>query len=137
MGNANPCGDYVCQYNILNCPNHTIPYKWPVKGQRYRTFGGELIYQGCDYENNMYLPPASLVYLPRTFLGMDSTLLKQEFPEYLSTLWWQPFKKLSKDADNQIRFHTSDQKGVYLITVQGFAENGQPFYGEKTIRVED
>ncbi|MGE9313526.1 hypothetical protein ACLOAU_17885 [Niabella sp. CJ426] len=137
MGRANPCGDYVCQYNILNCPNHIIPYKWPVRGQRYRTFGGELIYQGCDYENNMYLPSASLVYLPRTFLGMDTTLLKQEFPEYLSTLLWQPFKKLRKDGDNQLVFHTSDQKGVYLITVQGFAENGQPFYGEKMIRVED
>jgi hypothetical protein len=137
LGSPNPCGDYVCQYNILNCPNHTIPYKWPVKGQRYRSFGVELVYQGCDYENNMYLPPRSLIYLPRTFLGMDTTLLKQEFPEYLSTLWWQPFKKLAKDGDNQLVFHTSDQKGVYLITVQGFAENGQPFYGEKTIRVEE
>ncbi len=68
---------------------------------------------------------------------MDTTLLKQEFPEYLSTLWWQPFKKLAKDGDNQLVFHTSDQKGVYLITVQGFAENGQPFYGEKTIKVEE
>lgn len=137
MGRANPCGDYVCQYNILNCPNHTIPYKWPVKGQRYSSFGVEQVYQGCDYENNMYLASGSLIYLPRTFLGMDTTLLKQEFPEYLSTLWWQPFKKLAKDGDNQLLFHTSDQKGVYLITVQGFAENGQPFYGEKTIRVED
>ncbi|MCH5720001.1 hypothetical protein [Niabella hibiscisoli] len=96
MGRANPCGDYVCQNNILNCPNHTVPYKWPVKGQRYRTFSGELIYQGCDYENNMYLSATSLVYLPRTFLGMDTTLLKQEFPEYLSTLWWQPFRRLKK-----------------------------------------
>ncbi len=137
MGRANPCGDYVCQYNILNCPNHTIPYKWPVMGQKYRSFTGEIIYQGCDYQNNMYLPAASLVYLPRTFLGMDTTLLKQEFPEYLSTVLWQPFKRLGKEEDNQLIFHTSDQKGVYLITVQGFAENGQPFYGEKTIRVED
>jgi len=137
MGRANPCGDYVCQNNILNCPNHTVPYKWPVKGQRYRTFSGELIYQGCDYENNMYLSATSLVYLPRTFLGMDTTLLKQEFPEYLSTLWWQPFKRLKKEEGNQLAFHSSDQKGVYLITVQGFAENGQPFYGEKTIRIED
>lgn len=138
MGVANPCGDYVCQNNILNCVNHTIPFKWPVKGQQYRTVSGfKIMYEGCDYIDNQYLPSTSLVNLPRTFLGMDTTLLKQEFPEYLSTLWWQPFKKLSKEKNNQLVFHTSDQKGIYLITVQGFAENGQPFYGEKTIRVED
>lgn len=137
MGRTNPCGDYVCQYNILNCPNHTVPYKWPVKGERYRSFSGEFVYQGCDYENNMYIPSASLVYRPRTFLGMDSTLLKQDFPEHLSTLWWQPFKWLKKEEPTALSFHTSDQKGTYLITVQGFAENGQPFYGEKLIRVEE
>lgn len=137
LGRANACGDYVCQFNILNCPNHTIPYKWPVKGERYRSFGVDLVYQGCDYENSMYLPATSLIYLPRTFLGMDSTLLKQQFPEYLSTLYWQPFKALRKEQENTVTFHTSDQTGVYLLTVQGFADNGQPFYGEKTIRVTD
>jgi len=134
---ATPCGDYVCQFNVLNCGNHTVPYKRPVKGERYRGHSGMIVYEGCNLEDKTYLPASIPVYLPLAFLGMDSSLLREEHPEYLSTLWWQPFKKLSKEADNQIMFHASDQKGLYLITVQGFAENGQPFYGEKTIRVED
>lgn len=136
-GRANACGDYVCQYNILNCPNHIIPFKEPIKGERYGSAGsGQIIYQGCDEENSLYLPSFTPVYLSRKFLGMDSTLLKQDFPEYLSTLYWQPFTTINKEGDNEVHFNTSDQEGVYLLTVQGFADNGYPFYAEKIIHVK-
>lgn len=142
-GTANPCGDYVCEYNVLNCRNHTVPYTWPVKGESYRSSTSrELkVYEGCEdkegYQPNIYLPPSTPVYLARTFLGMDSALLKQEFPEYLSTICWMPFTRIFKRQDNRIVFNSSDQKGAYLISVQGFTEKGQPFFAQKIIKVND
>lgn len=142
-GAANPCGDYVCEYNVLNCSNHIVPYTWPVKGARYRSNASRelIIYEGCEdkegYQPNIYLPPSTPVYLSRTFLGMDSALLKQAFPEYLSTICWMPFTRIFKRQDNQIVFNSSDQKGAYLISVQGFTEKGQPFFAQKIIKVND
>lgn len=138
MGKANACGDYVCPYNILNCPNHPVPYKWPVKGAAYNMpGGGKIVYNGCQYADNLHLPAQSLVYLPRPFLGMDSSLLKQDFPEYMTTICWKPFYQLFANKENKIVFNASDQKGTYLIVVQGFTERGDPFYAEKAIKVEE
>ncbi|WP_300596433.1 hypothetical protein [Niabella sp.] len=130
----NNCGDYVCSYNILNCPAHLndVNNTLPVKGGRYLTRAGGTytIYQGCT-ENNL-----ARINTPRVFTGMNENRLQnKEVPQYLSTLYWSPFLQVSDKIT--LEFYSSDQPGRYKIIAEGIAENGDILREEKDILIDD
>lgn len=121
---ANACGDYVCMYNILNCPNHynTPGSKLPVKGQQYRTpTGGSTIYGGCR-GIDFYSSIIKGVYANREFYGVDTSPVAITEPQYLSTLFWEPGLAVSKNGASTFSFYTGDITGRFRIIVQGVTE---------------
>lgn len=139
FGTANKCGDYVCQYNVLDCPNHPFgPHTLPVKGHLYHAPGGGMIvYSGCyldDNPGNIYTN-FDAVYTAREFYGMDSLTLGQSEQIHMSTIWWQPFIITDASGDAHFSFYTSDARDYYNIVIQGLTQNDF-FFKEKTIKVE-
>lgn len=55
-------------------------------------------------------------------------------PDYRSTIFWEPDLKF--DDNEQLTFYSSDQKGIYLIQLEGILKNGKPVYESMTIEIE-
>lgn len=137
---VNECGDYVCMHNYVNCPTHSPQNSIthiPIIGQKYSYAPSTkapttiIIYQGCQPDNMRG------VYTAREFYGMDQ--LKKKNPEenfYLSTLYWNPRIEATADSKNFLSFTTSDAPGIYKITIEGIADNGDFIYAEKFINIE-
>lgn len=143
-GGINECGDYVCQFGILNCRNHPFPFSKPIVGHTYSTNmgGGAMttVYQGCKGGT---IPNASpvintdyLIYQAREFYGMESTLRKQDTEEMMSTIYWKPLSYTDDTGKLECSFFTADLKGAYLFTVQGIAADGSLIFGQKLLRVQ-
>ncbi|MEP6747189.1 MAG: hypothetical protein ABJB86_05670 [Bacteroidota bacterium] len=134
---TNACGDYVCARGYLNCPYQDEPFSLPEKGKFYRVSAKIWQpYRGCLLDSEPSLVEVGNVYTARAFYGMDSTLLQQSTPEYMSTIYWNPFMLADDKGHANFSFYSSDIKGECRITVQGIGKNGEPFYSEKRIRVE-
>ncbi|PZP46496.1 MAG: hypothetical protein DI598_12030 [Pseudopedobacter saltans] len=130
----NDCGDYVCQYNILNCPNHPWGGTLPVKGQTYgRPGGGSVVYVGCETRKNGINMDG--IYTARQFYGMDSIARSQATTENLSTIYWNPFVMVDSTGKAQLIFYSSDYKDYYDIVIQGLTDSDF-FYSKKRIKVE-
>ena len=54
-------------------------------------------------------------------------------PDYRSQLLWKPYLKLDQ-AESDFEFYTSDSKGTYQITLEGYSKNG--IYSLETIYFE-
>ncbi|SDC63700.1 hypothetical protein [Niabella drilacis] len=135
---SNECGDYVCQYGILNCINHPYPFKKPVVGNTYPTNANginlNVVYNGC--KDGPVINTDYLIYQAREFYGMDSTLLKQDTEEMMSTIYWKPLLYTDAAGKLEFSFFTADLKGSYLITVQGITAGGGLIFGQKLLHVQ-
>ncbi|MCD2423841.1 hypothetical protein LQ567_13780 [Niabella pedocola] len=135
---SNECGDYVCQYGILNCINHPYPFQKPVLGRTYMTNANNIprtvVYQGC--KDGPVVNTDYLIYQAREFYGMDSTLRKQDTEEMMSTIYWKPLVYTDDTGKLDCSFFTADLKGAYLLTIQGIAADGSLLFGQKLLRVQ-
>lgn len=140
FGGENRCGDYVCAYNILNCPNHRVAMgnHPPVKGKTYNSpGGGTVVYWGCMEEAN----PRSLVLqydgikAGKVFYAEDLSQHTDGNPEYISTLYWSPALQLDSTGGAECHFYTGDISGRFRIVVNGVAENNL-FFATGTFDVE-
>lgn len=120
MQGRNKCGDYVCPFNIINCPNHPDNNRPAIKGERYRLYeGGEMIYHGCEPPPiNFYL--AKGIKAAKTFYPADYSL-GLSAPDYQSTIYWNNLL-IIKNGEAVVKFPTSDITGLYRIVVQGFTD---------------
>lgn len=134
---SNECGDYLCQYGILNCINHPYPFEKPIAGRTYTTNANGLartvLYQGC--KDGPVINTDYLLYQAREFYGMDSTLRKQDTEEMMSTIFWKPLLYTDTSGKLDCSFFTADLKGAYLLTIQGIAADGSLIFGQKLLRV--
>lgn len=132
----NRCGDYVCRYNILNCPNHTadVGNSNPVKGKSYSTGrGGTMVYQGCtDEERKPNIMILKGINLPKEFYESDIT--NKNEPINFATVYWN-YQVLVK-GETPVSFNTGDLTGQFKIIVQGVTDGGV-VYGEKEIMVRN
>jgi hypothetical protein len=55
-------------------------------------------------------------------------------PDFRTTLYWNPDFNVSREGSST-SFFTSDRKGEYEIIVKGFSDDGELYYGKKTINV--
>jgi hypothetical protein len=126
------CRDWVCQYNILNCDNHSFGGV-PQDGETYlyRERPGEqavpVVYIGC--QSVSMLTPKEFVTLPRISIAKEFYKPVYEkpdaaAPEYLTTLYWNPQLPMETNRFQDL-FYSSDTKGVFFCTVQGLL-NGVP-----------
>ncbi len=145
-GLGNKCGDYICKYNILNCPNHPPGpgSKIPIKGKNYISIISNgryrsersVVYKGCILED-----------VQVSYYGMLSRQIAKEFYiydyndganpdlDFQSTVYWTPFLQLSSSKDTEVSFYTSDLKAPYKIIVQGLSEK-QVVTGATIFKVE-
>jgi hypothetical protein len=54
--------------------------------------------------------------------------------DYRNTLYWNPEVKTDENGEANISFYTSDEKGKFLITIEGVGERGE--IGSKKIILE-
>lgn len=58
-------------------------------------------------------------------------------PDYRSTLHWKPNWEVTKSIDNTQVFYTSDETGIFQISVQGLTDNGKIIQLTKEFEVFD
>ncbi|WP_129715656.1 hypothetical protein [Pedobacter sp. SYP-B3415] len=122
---VNACGDYVCQYNILNCPNHAGDprLRQPIKGETYLTNGSRQVYQGCNDRpagaSSFKLNP---VYQHKEFYV--NTFTEPVDQAFWSTLYWNHALQLEAGKPRILKFFTGDITGPFKIVVQGISNAG-------------
>jgi len=130
----NKCGDYVCRYNILNCPNHIADAgnSSPVTGKTYSDGkGSKITYQGClEAERKPNITILKGINLPKEFYISDIT--NKNEPINFSTVYWN--YQVMINGETPISFNTGDLTGPFKIIVQGVTDGGV-VYGEKEITV--
>ncbi len=131
---ANICGDYVCLYDILNCPNHRDdPNNRPgVKGEVYYINGKKNTYPGCGGISEHGFAG---IYEAAEFYPADYEMKSPLGNEYVSTIFWKHQLKVSSDDDAVVSFYTSDITGRFKIIVQG-AAGKDVTYGEASFEVK-
>ncbi|RNL56093.1 hypothetical protein [Pedobacter jejuensis] len=129
----NACGDYVCDYGILNCQNHSFG-KLPVKGKTYPSNGRSIVYQGClEQPVNPNFLVLRGISLPKEFYVSDITNMNE--PINFPTVYWNYQLFMDGKSDTVLKFTTGDLTGPFKIIIQGVSENGVVF-GEETIEVK-
>jgi hypothetical protein len=137
LNGANECGDYVCRYNNLNCPNHRTEFdnKAPVKGATYNINGVRMSYLGCTVpQKNTLAINIKGIYNTLEFYPSDYAELSPSQPEYISTVYWKHIEKVTAGKETNLSFYTSDITGRFKIIIQGITDN-DVVYGEKTFNV--
>lgn len=66
------------------------------------------------------------------YTDLDNQQIK---PDYRTALYWNPSAKINAEQATPFSFYTGDKLSEFLIFVEGITEEGQPFVGQKTIRV--
>lgn len=141
---ANICGDYVCIYQILNCPNHfnDVLNRPPKDGELVYTTTSrttKVIYRGCTNLRNGNLNRNTIripgIYTTKEFFGVEQEQKDAAEPEYRSTIFWRPGLLLKPGVNTELTFLTSDITGPFKIIVQGIANDGSVFYKEAKFSV--
>ncbi|WP_147273584.1 hypothetical protein [Pedobacter chinensis] len=134
---SNKCGDYVCPYNILNCPNHQFnsTNKPPIEGKSYSNGrGGTIVYGGCrDQGNKSNIYMLKGINLPKEFYVSD--IKNKNEPINFATVYWNYQKQLNNEGEANVTFNTGDLTGSFKIIIQGVTRNGV-VYGEKYISIK-
>ncbi|MEO8174815.1 MAG: hypothetical protein ABI581_17085, partial [Sediminibacterium sp.] len=120
----NACGDYVCMYNVLNCPNHPYGGTLPVKGKIYHSANRiDVMYAGCVPRNDQFLSIKG-IYSVKEFYNTDYTQLAPSEQSFLSTIFWDYSVSVSTGKPSEIVFYTSDIPGKFKVIVQGVTTAG-------------
>lgn len=135
----NECGDYVCEYNILNCQNHFVG-KMPVIGKEYIAVSGspnKVIYQGCgeSRKENKFMVFIKGILMAKEFYNVDYTSINPSEQMFLSTLYWNYSLDISSKKMAEVYFYTSDITGKFRVIVQGITNSGVVF-GEHVFTVK-
>ncbi|PZR25800.1 MAG: hypothetical protein DI535_16625 [Citrobacter freundii] len=131
------CSDYVCSYNILNCPNHRTGSP-AVEGETY-SYQGRMVVYHCPGRNTG--PPAELFvklkgrYYSKDFYVADYATFNPPDPEKHSTVYWsQQIPVINGKA--QFSFYTNDLPGAFSIIVEGISDAG-PVSGRHSFYVTE
>ena len=124
------CTDYVCAFNVLNCPNHPAGER-PIQGEVYMVLSSWAGPQQMVYHDNCK-PPADtmnvLYYLrglrqEKEWYGLDYTVLNATTPQYQTTLFWNASVTVNSRGKASLSFYTDDVPGTFEVIVQGGTQN--------------
>lgn len=140
----NECGDWKCVNDILNCPNHPPDNNIrPLnKGDYVKTFvGGRLVsivYRGCvlfkpkEYSSMLQVKG---IYTNKEFYAPDYDTIKDNIPEYQSTIFWKHNVPVNSLGEVNLSFFTNDITGLFRVIAQGVTEE-DVVYDEKLFTVK-
>lgn len=141
---TNECGDYVCVNNILNCGNHQGDNKnQPLKkgdivivfqNGRYTTtvYRGCVIFKPKEYPSMVQLKG---IYASKEFYVVDYGTVKDNIPEYQSTIYWKYNVPVTSSGETSLWFFTNDITGRFRIIAQGVTQE-DVLYSEQTFNVK-
>lgn len=133
---VNPCGDYVCNSNILNCINHfgDSRNRPPKPNGRYRDQDGNPVsYFGCETKKvDANIAILKGIRMPKDFYKYD--IRNMDEPINATTIYWNHKMVLSEVDKAEVNFTTGDVTGEFKIVVQGMTNKG-PIYAEKIFSV--
>ncbi len=129
---ANACGDYVCQYNILNCPNHSFGTA-PIKGKTYQSNGKSVVYEGCGESSLEGFSPVSPIHRAKEYYVNDYK--DPQEPAFFSTIYWNYATLINEGKQKDINFFTSDITGKFRVIVQGVVGN-EVLYADRYFEVK-
>ena len=66
----------------------------------------------------------------------DGIALSSRKADYRNTLYWNPEVTTDENGEANISFYTSDEKGKFLITIEGVGENGETSSKKIILEVE-
>ncbi len=119
------CNDFVCMYNILNCPNHPNSGTRPIHGQTYSYRGKMVVYKSCQPEKEkQFFSKIKGRSFTKEFYKADYDVYNPTLPEILSTIYWEPHFVTNEAGEAEISFFTNDLKGVFVCMIQGLTDNG-------------
>jgi len=131
----NPCGDYVCKFNIFNCPNHTGDPEntQPIAGRSYTGHVGP--YQECKVFSSTDLEYTKFngFHHPKEFY-LDDHKDPAE-PAFFSTIYWNYGMLLKTGQANTIKFHAGDIAGKFKVIIQGITKD-DVVYADHTFEVK-
>lgn len=119
------CHDWVCMYNVLNCPNHPFGMQ-PVSGETYRYKGGEVIYKSCKDEEDPpnFMQQVKGTYYPKEFYVADYEKFSPAEPEMMSTVYWNYSLITDEKGEATVNFFTNDLTGRFTCVLQGYSDQG-------------
>jgi hypothetical protein len=121
------CADWVCMYNVLNCPNHPFGSK-PVDGASYNYQGrGMVTYVGCVKDTLAPRPFIRLVdgtYFEKEFYKADYAKFNPQEPEIMTTVFWSYETATDANGMASIEFYTNDLNGRFTCFLQGISTKG-------------
>ena len=83
--------------------------------------------------------PYRSVEAPLVFVhpvGPESAGSRDRIPDLRNTLFWEPALKTDSRGEAEVVFRTSDQPGLYEISVCGVSEDGEWIWAKEVFRVE-
>ena len=124
---SSDCNDWVCMYNILNCPNHRFGSQ-PVNGEVYTLPGrGRVVYVACVQDSMKPSPFMQFVrgtYYAKEFYVSDYSKFNPPEPEMMSTMFWAHQVTTDANGEAKIWFYTNDLNGRYWCILQGLSGAG-------------
>ncbi|TXJ29640.1 MAG: hypothetical protein E6Q24_00045 [Chitinophagaceae bacterium] len=121
------CHDYVCMYNILNCPNHKSGTP-AVEGGVYNYRGKQVVYH-CP-GRNIGGTPVELMYrlkgryYSKDFYVADYASFNPPEPEVFSTVYWSQQLFTDEKGEANVSFYTNDLTGTFSCIIEGVTSNG-------------
>lgn len=134
---SSTCNDYVCMYNILNCPNHRSGTP-AVEGGVY-TFRGKQVVYHCP-GRNIGGTPVELMYklkgryYSKDFYVADYAAFNPPEPETFSTVYWSQQLLTNEKGEALVSFYTNDLTGTFSCVIEGVTPHGV-ISGRQLIRV--
>ena len=136
--------DYVCEYNVLNCPRHRIPYRKPEEGKLYYILIGygtpaervkTIFYHRVHKDPNISdeellkinnLSREKPYYGKRIFYQpkYDQVTEDSMIPDYRNTLLWEPEVFTDKNGEARLSFYCSDINSAFTGRIEGVSETG-------------
>jgi hypothetical protein len=132
--------DYVCRFNVLNCPNHGPNEQGttkPVEGKRYFVPNGasysEIVYHSTNFalteedllkEGN--LSRVKAYYGKREFYQPNYDQDKEDsiVPDFRNTLLWEPSVLTDEKGEATLSFFCSDINTDFVGRIEGVSGQG-------------
>lgn len=93
--------------------------------ERLREKGLPVLYEQYNLPRNFVVPTTA-----------SSGGAQAQLPDFRQQLYWQPYLQAGADGSATFTFYTSDETGVFEVTVQGQTAEGIPVVGSSSIEVK-
>jgi hypothetical protein len=140
-----PLPDYnkIFSYDPLKIKKLEVVPRRYLYGPRY--FSGIASFETYDGKFNGFdLDPALIavdyegLQLQREFYSprYDGNTVQNRIPDLRTTLYWYPQLVTDTSKKTNLQFYTSDQKGKFIVVLEGISQKGQPVFAATSFEVE-